>query len=122
MWVPLIENHRHDSEAGKLFIQEDVNTLLKKDPKIDVIVLACTHYPILKDYIESIVPKTVKVISQGNIVAEKLEDYLTRHPEIESRCSQNRTVQFLTTENATEFDRKASVFFGKTVESYHIKL
>lgn len=122
MWVPLIENHRHNSEAGKLFIQEDVNELINKDPNIDVIVLACTHYPILKDYIETIVPEKVKVISQGNIVAEKLEDYLNRHPEIESKCSKNKTVQFLTTENSNEFDRKASVFFGEPVESYHIKL
>lgn len=122
MWVPLIENHQHNSEAGKLFIQEDVNTLLKKDAKIDVIVLACTHYPILKEYIETIVPKNVKVISQGNIVADKLEDYLMRHSELESRCSKNGTVQFLTTENSSEFDRKASVFFGETVDSYHIKL
>ncbi len=48
MWVPLIENDRHESEAGRRFIEEDVNALMAKDSDIDVIVLACTHYPILK--------------------------------------------------------------------------
>lgn len=122
MWVPLIENHRHDSLAGKLFIQEDVHELLQKDPLIDVIVLACTHYPILKEYLESIVPQNIKVISQGGIVAEKLEDYLQRHPELDEKCSKEGTVEFLTTENASEFNIKASKFFGENVESTHIKL
>lgn len=122
MWVPLIENHRHESLAGKLFIEEDVNALIAKDPKIDTIVLACTHYPILKEYIESLLPESIKVISQGAIVAEKLENYLYRHPVLSDKLSQTGLLHFLTTESAFEFDKKASVFFGKEVKSEHIKL
>lgn len=122
MWVPLIENHRHYSEAGRMFIQEDVNTLLDKDPLIDTIVLGCTHYPIIKDYIESIVPENIKVLSQGSIVAEKLEIYLKNHPEIDEKCTKKGTVVFLTTENAAEFDRKASLFYQGKISAEHIKL
>jgi len=122
MWVPLIENHRHDSLAGKLFIEEDVNALLEKDPKIDTIILACTHYPILKEYIESILPDSIRVISQGAIVAEKLEAYLTRHSELNAKLTKTGSLHFLTTESTEEFDRKASVFFGNKVQSEHIKL
>lgn len=122
MWVPLIENNRHDSVAGKAFVKEDVEALLKMDPDIDVIVLACTHYPILKEYIQSIVPSSVQVISQGKIVAEKLENYLSRHKEIDDKCSKAGHIDFLTTEKAIEFDKNASVFFGEEVKSTHIKL
>lgn len=122
MWVPLIENHQHKTAAGQLFIQDDVKTLLDKDPEIDVIVLACTHYPILKEYIQSIVPNSVNVISQGKIVAEKLEEYLKKHSEIESKCSKSGQIDFLTTEKASEFDKNASIFFGETIMSTHIKL
>jgi glutamate racemase len=122
MWVPLIENHRHDSVAGQLFIQEDVRILLEKDPEIDVIVLGCTHYPILKEYIESIVPASVKVVAQGKIVAQKLEEYLSKHESLELSCSKNGQVEFLTTEKAAEFDKKASVFFQERICSIHIKL
>ena len=121
MWVPLIENGRHLSEGGKLFIQEDVQNLLTTDPQIDVIILGCTHYPILKSYIESIVPENVKVVAQGPIIAEKLEDYLNRHPEIENKCSKNGEVHFLTTENKIDFDSKASLFLGKEIDSEHIR-
>lgn len=122
MWVPLIENNRHESEAGKLFIQEDVQLLLNKDPKVDVIILACTHYPILKKYIESIVPPSIQIISQGKIVAQKLSEYLQKHTELEKSCSKGGEIHFLTTENSFDFDRKASMFFGKAIQSEHIKL
>jgi glutamate racemase len=82
------------TEAGQLFIKDDVVQLLANDDQIDVIILGCTHYPILKSYIESIVPSHVKVIAQGPIIAEKLEDYLIRHPEIEKVCSKNSITRF----------------------------
>jgi glutamate racemase len=122
MWVPLIESGNYASEAGQMFIKEDVEKLLLNDPKIDVIILGCTHYPILKSFIESIVPPHIKVIAQGPIIAEKLADYLHRHPEIESVCSKNSSTDFLTTENSDDFNAKASVFFGKKIKSEHIKL
>ena len=122
IWVPLIESGNYASEAGQMFIKEDVEKLLLNDPKIDVIILGCTHYPILKSFIESIVPPYIKVIAQGPIIAEKLADYLHRHPEIESVCSKNSSTDFLTTENSDDFNAKASVFFGKEIKSEHIKL
>ncbi len=122
MWVPLIENGRHTSTAGQLFIKEDVDQLLSNDPDIDVIILGCTHYPILKSYIESIVPSNIKVIAQGPIIAEKLEDYLIRHPELEIKCSKNGKTDYLTTENALDFDKNASLFLGQKIKSQHIKL
>lgn len=122
IWVPLIENNKHNTVAGQLLIKEDVELLLQKDPLIDVIILACTHYPILKDYIQSIVPPHVQIISQGPIIAEKLENYLSRHPEIDALCSRNATLRFLTSENAAVFDANASLLTGMEIRSEHVKL
>ena len=122
MWVSLIENGKHETKAGQLFIKDDVGQLLANDDQIDVIILGCTHYPILKSYIESIVPSHVKVIAQGPIIAEKLEDYLSRHPEMEEMCSRNCQTHFLTTENSIDFNSKASLFFGREIQAEHIKL
>jgi glutamate racemase len=93
LWVPLIENNKHFSEAGKNILSEDVNSLLAKDPKIDTIILGCTHYPLVQEYLESIVSKEIKLVSQGEIVAKKLEQYLLNHPEIAVKCSKNSIVQ-----------------------------
>ncbi|MES2798734.1 MAG: glutamate racemase [Bacteroidota bacterium] len=120
MWVPLIENGSFDSVAGKMFIYEDLERLLELDSQIDTIVLACTHYPLVKDIIEEFLPDHIKVLSQGAIVAEKLADYLIRHPEIDQQCSKNANVQFLTTENAAIFNEKASNFYQEPVSAQHI--
>jgi glutamate racemase len=122
MWVPLIENNEHDTDAGREFIRKDIDALLEKDREIDTLVLGCTHYPVLKSFIESIVPPHIKVVAQGKIVAESLADYLNRHPEIESNCLKEGDISYLTSENTEEFDRNASVFVRGEVKSSHVSL
>jgi glutamate racemase len=55
------------------------------------------------------------MISQGHIVAESLAEYLKRHPEIESRCSQQGRRSFYSSEKAHIFDKLAAIFYGKKV-------
>jgi len=122
MWVPLIENNRQDSEAGRILIKEDFYALLKTDDKIDTVVLACTHYPLVKEYLTEIAPNGIQIISQGEIVADRLVDYLQRHQEIEKECTKNGLMAFLTTETVDVFEEKASLFFGESVKAQAIHL
>ena len=117
LWVPLIETNKHFSEAGKNIISEDVFTLLAKDSEIDTIILGCTHYPLVQEYLESVVSREIKIVSQGEIVARKLEQYLLNHPEIDKYCSRNSTVQYLTTEDSQVFDENAARFLGVDIHS-----
>jgi glutamate racemase len=52
MWVPLIESGEHMNPGADYFVEEYLNEILAKDPKIDTLVLGCTHYPLLKEKIE----------------------------------------------------------------------
>jgi len=122
LWVPLIENGEFDTEPGRQFIKHDVESLLSQNPAIDTIVLGCTHYPVLKDYIESLLPASIKVIAQGQIVARSLENYLLRHPAMDERCSKNGSIKFLTSESTEEFDRNAPQYVDSDVRSEHIIL
>jgi glutamate racemase len=122
MWVPLIENNRHNSIAGKMFIDEDVKALMEKDPLIDTIVLACTHYPVIKSHIQEILGSQVNVIAQGPIVAVKLVDYLSRHSEMEKMLSKNGSIRYFTTENNHVFDEKAGQFLEESIHSEHVEI
>jgi len=86
------------------------------------VLLACTHYPLLKEKIQEYLPIDVKLVSQGEIVAESLEDYFGRHPEIESACSKKGQRAFYTTDSTEDFDNHASIFFGEAVQSKHVGL
>ena len=122
MWVPLIENNCHESLPGKMFVKEDVERLLAKDPAIDTIILACTHYPILQDYIQELVGPKIKVVAQGPIVAKKLEYYLIAHPDMEKAISKEGSCAYFTTENKDIFNQKASQFLGIDIVSEHVIL
>lgn len=122
MWVPLVENHEFNSPGADYFIRKHIDNLLALCPSIDTLVLGCTHYPLLLNKIKQCLPPGINVISQGNIVADSLENYLQRHTEIETRLSKNGEYHFLTTDSCELFDQQASLFFGKEIQSEHLDL
>lgn len=122
MWVPLIENNEHHTPEGRKFIKNDVQSLLSQSPKIDTLLLGCTHYPLVKNEIEKVVPPSINIVSQGKIVASKLKQYLINHPELEAKCSKTRKIEFMTSENTSVFDLNASNYSNFNVKSSHINL
>lgn len=122
MWVPLVENNEIGTDGAEFFIKKNVQNILQKDIDLDTLVLGCTHYPLLKTSIQKYVPNNIHILEQGEIVAEKLLDYLKRHSEINNRLSKEGTVEFQTTESAETFENKASLFLGRKVKAKKIHL
>ena len=121
MWVPLVENNESQSEGADYFIRQHIERLLQKDPLIDTILLGCTHYPLLMDKIRKFTPSHIRIIAQGEYVAESLQDYLRRHPEMDNLCSQGGTCRFLTTESEQKFKESASIFLSQTNQELKVE-
>ncbi|MEO7310196.1 MAG: glutamate racemase [Chitinophagaceae bacterium] len=122
MWVPLIENNEHNGAGADYFIKKNVAELLAQSPDIDTILLACTHYPLIKNQIASLLPLGTALLSQGEIIADSLADYLQRHPEMETRLSRQEAMKFYTTDDPNDFDNHATHFFGQAVKSAQVHL
>ncbi len=122
MWVPLIENNEHKDKGADYFIEKHVRNLMSKDSEIDTIILGCTHYPLLKEKIEKLLSDNVNVVSQGEIVAKSLADYLRRHPEMDVKCSKSETTRYLTTENPGKFSSSASIFLEEDIKAEHVEV
>lgn len=123
MWVPLVENCEFDSPGADYFVKKRIEGILRTDPAIDTLILACTHYPLLMNKILKYTPPGVRIVPQGEIIAEALKKYLLRHPEIDRRLGKSGTARFLTTEDASKFYDSASVFIPHTdVEVEQIQL
>lgn len=103
LWVPIIEANEHDSKEGKAIFRKDIERLLRLNDKIDTIVLGCTHYPMIKEFVQEIVGENVQVISQGEIVAERLVDYFQRHVKLECKLIREESLVFYTSENRDVF-------------------
>jgi glutamate racemase len=95
---------------------------MDQSPNIDTVLLACTHYPLLQEKIAAAAGPGIRIVSQGDIVADSLADYLQRHPEIEQKLGRKGSRTFYTTDAAEEFDRQGSTFYGAPIESRHVRL
>lgn len=122
LFVPLIENNEHNSQGANFFVEKYLQELLNQSNNIDTILLACTHYPLLINKIKNYINGDTKIISQGEIVANSLKDYLLRHPEINALCKQENKVDFFTTDNTTAFNNQATTFWGQAISSIQIEL
>lgn len=122
MWVPLIENNEYETPGADYFIRKNLQNIFNTGKQIDVLLMACTHYPLMKDRIREHVPVQVKLLSQGEIVAESLDDYLMRHPAMAALCSRNGGREFYTTDSALDFDNHGTRFFGEPVKSRHLQM
>jgi glutamate racemase len=59
----------------------------------------------------------VELLTQGQIVADSLADYLNRHPEMEQRLGRSGEIRFYTTDEPAAFDRQATAFYGQEIRS-----
>ena len=122
LWVPIVENNEATGAGADYFVKKSIDHILWLDPDIDTLILGCTHYPILMPKIKQYVPEGVKIVSQGEYVAESLKDYLARHTDMDARCTKNGTVRYYTTENADKFKEAARIFITEDIQVEHIDL
>ena len=121
-WVPLVEYNEADSPGADYFVKKRIDQLMRLDPDIDTIILGCTHYPLLLPKIHKYIPRGIRIVSQGEYVAESLLHYFERHPAIEQHCTRGGQVHYMTTENAEKFKEQAQIFLHEPVEVETITL
>jgi len=121
MWVPLIENNEHLEKGADFFVQEYCSQLLSQSKEIDCVLLACTHYPLLLPKLRTTFSDQINILTQGEIVADSLVDYLQRHPEVENVLSRSGQKSFYTSGDPNAFDQHASIFFGEKLASTKMK-
>ena len=122
LWVPIIENNEADSPGADYFVKKRLDQLMRLDPEIDTIILGCTHYPILMPKILKHIQPGVRIVPQSEYVAESLQGYLQRHPDIERRITKSGHCQYYTTENPDKFKETAQIFLHEHVNVRHIDL
>ena len=119
-WVPLVEYNEADSPGADYFVKKRIDQLMRLDPQIDAIILGCTHYPLLMPKILKYISPGVRIVPQGEYVADSLKNYFERHPEMERKCSKGGNVHYLTTENPEKFKESAQIFLHEPVNVENI--
>lgn len=114
LFVALAEEGWHNHAATKLIASEYLAPLQSMD--IDTLVLGCTHYPILKDIIQSVVGKNVTLIDSGECVAQEVKD-LIQYTDNTSLIPNTSSDAFYVTDSGKRFCRIAELFLGKPLQN-----
>jgi len=122
LWAAIVEANEADSPGADYFVRKRIDQLMLKDPEIDTIVLGCTHYPMLMNSIVRNTPPGVRIVPQGSYVASSLKDYLSRHPEMDAKCTTHGKCLYLTTESEERFRECARIFLHEDVNVEQITL
>ncbi|NLZ95773.1 MAG: glutamate racemase [Bacteroidales bacterium] len=122
MWVPLVEYDEANKKGADYFVKQHIINILNQDQLIDTLILGCTHYPLLLPKIKQHTPNHIHIISQGEYVANSLKEYLTRHPQVEAKCTKGGSSNYYTTESTKKFIESASIFLNEKITVKQITL
>lgn len=122
LWAAIVEANEADSPGADYFVKKRIDQLMIKDPEIDTMILGCTHYPLLMSSIVKNLPDGVRVVPQGQYVANSLQAYLERHPAVEQNITKRGRCQYLTTESEEKFKESAQIFLHESVDVSHVDL
>lgn len=112
LWVPLVEAGELEGPGTEWFLHRYLDPLFEREDPPSRILLACTHYPLLYSGIRRIVPPSCEVVSQAELVADRLEMWCRSHPEMESRLGRGGSRRYATTENAQWFSKWGTMYLG----------
>lgn len=74
--APIVEEGWEETDVARAAVARYVHTL----GEVDTVVLGCTHYPLLRRAFEAALSPDVALLDPAPFVAERLVDWLARHP------------------------------------------
>jgi len=123
LWVALVEAGETESVGTDYFIEKDIAPLFARESDSPSrVLLGCTHYQLLLPRLRRLVPAGVEIVTQGPVIAERLEDWLARHPEMEARLGRNGDWQLLTTDEPGWFTAFGERVLGASCPATKIRL
>lgn len=113
LFVPLVEEGLHSHAAARLLVEHYLAPLKKTD--VDVVLLACTHYPLLASLIQEVLGPTVRLIEPAKLAALEAQELLTRQ-QLLNLSQQPPAYRFFATDDPEKFRRLAKPFFPRPIE------
>lgn len=114
LFVPLVEEGWLGNKITKEVIREYLEPLKYK--KIDTLVLACTHYSILRKVIQKEVGKKVKIINPAESLARELKLFLKNNPQIASKIKKGKNHQFFFSDEPYNLKKISGLCFHQEIK------
>lgn len=113
--IPLVEEGWFSRLETRRIIRYYLRPLKLK--RIDTLILACTHFPLLEKTIFEILRKKVKIIDPAKFVAQNLKEYLKLHPKIEKTLFKNKSEhEFYFSDIPYHFEQFSKKILAKSIK------
>jgi glutamate racemase len=131
LFVPLVEEgwveHPVTEQVAKIYLAEAFSPEVHSDDA-DVLLLGCTHYPLIKPLLRRVAPEHVAIVDSAESTALNVARHL--HVELPPSSTQTknepspvRHIKFFATDSAEKFRKMGSRFLGLAVEDVvHVDL
>jgi glutamate racemase len=121
LFVPLVEegwvDHPVTEQIAQIYLDD---AMAAASGRADVLVLACTHYPLLTPVLRRIAPPEVSIVDSAESTAQVVKKML---PTVSSRTTSGATIgidhktfQFFVTDSVEKFKHLATRFLGRQVD------
>jgi len=115
--VPMIEEGYIDNEISNAIISNYLQHPALKD--VDALLLACTHYPVIRQSIERYYNHNVAVFDSTLVVAKAVRQLLQRNNLLNTNQTQALNHEFYVSEYTRSFEQSATNFYNKPFELIH---
>lgn len=118
LFVALAEEGWTDGDIARAVAHEYLDPLFRAPGRPDVVVLGCTHFPLLQGVIGSVVPAGVSLVDSAHTTATQVAAALGGEPCV----AQVGRVNWLATDGAARFAQIGSRFLGQTIDAGEVQL
>lgn len=118
--VSLVEEGWLKKQETKRIIKGYLKSL--RSEKIDTLILACTHYPFLKQMIQVKIGRHVKIIDPSEEIAKEIKEFLSKNPEIEKTLIKGLDHKFFVSDLTPKFQELAVKWLEQKIKLEEAKI
>ena len=119
LFVPLVEMGFTKGKVTEEITKEYLKNL--KSKKVDTLVLACTHYPLLKKIIKKVMGKNVVIVDPAESVAREIKLFLDNNPKIQKKIKKGSEHKFFFSDEPYNLEKISQLCFNRAIKNPKIK-
>lgn len=115
LFVPMVEMGFTKGPVTEKVAKEYLKKI--KTARVDVLVLACTHYPLLLPVIKKVMGAKVKIINPAEITAKEIKKFLSENPDFKKRLKGRGGHNFYFSDSPYNLEKISKMCFGKKIKA-----
>lgn len=121
--VALAEEGMLEGDIARLSVEHYLKPIMQ-DHEVDTLILGCTHFPVLRKTIESVVQGRMQIVDSSHAIADEVKILLTDNLNLMNQQKQKLTqpTKFLVTDGVGRFMQVAEIFLGEQLDAKDISL